>query len=103
MTMLNRMGNCSSYNEIERVDSSLAVEILAKSEQNQVVVPCNISPNIFIQAAADNNDINEETLDGKNTIHATTLAMFQRKSFGPELQPKVVGSPVTQSEKDQSK
>ena len=95
------MGNCSSYDEIERVDSSLEVEILAKSEQNQEVVPSNISPNVFIHAAADNNDINEETLDG-NTTHAT-LAVFQKKSFGPELQPKVVGNPVTQSEKDQSK
>ena len=67
VTMLNRVGNCSSYDEIESVNSSLAVEILAKSEQNQVVVPSNISPSVFIQAAADNNDINEETLDGKNT------------------------------------
>ena len=92
VTMLNRMGNCSSYDEIESVDSSLAVEILAKSEQNKVVVPYNISPNVFIQAAADNNDINEETLDGKNNTHATTLAVFQRKSFGPECQPKVVGN-----------
>ena len=25
--------------------------------------------------------------------------MFQRKSFGPEIQPKVAGNPVTQSEK----
>ena len=67
VTMLNRMGNCSSYEEIESVDSSLAVEILAKSEQNQVVVPSNISHDVFIQAVADNNGIKEETLDGKNT------------------------------------
>ena len=73
VTMLNRMGNCSSYDEIESVDSSLAVEILAKSEQNQVVVPSNISHDVFIQAVADNNDIKEETLDGKNITHATTL------------------------------
>ena len=103
VTVLNRMGNCSSYDEIESIDSSLAVEILTKSEQNQVVVPCNISRNVFIQAAADNNDIDEETLDGKNTTHATTLAVFQRKSFSPEPQLKVVGNPVTQSEKNQSK
>ena len=92
MTMLNRMGNSSSYDEVESVDTSLAVEILAKSEQNQVVLPLNISPGVFLQAAADNNAINDETLDGKNTTHATTLAVFQRKSFGPECPPQVFGN-----------
>ena len=95
------MGNCSSYDKIKSVDSSLAVEILAKSEQNQVVVPSNISHNVFIQAAADNNDINEETLDGKNATHATTLAVFQRKSCGLEASLKSLV--ITPSEKDQSK
>lgn len=33
--------------------------------------------------AADNNNINEETTDGKNTAHATTLAIYQRKRYGP--------------------
>ena len=33
-----------------------------------------------MQIAADNNDLNEETLDGKNTTHATTS---QRRQFGP--------------------
>ena len=34
--------------------------------------------------AADNNDINEETLDGKKTTHATTMAIYQRKQYGPK-------------------
>ena len=38
----------------------------------------------FIQLAADNNDFNEETLDGKNTTHATTMVVYHRKPFGPE-------------------
>ena len=32
---------------------------------------------------ADNNDINEETIDRKNTTHATTLIVYQRKQYGP--------------------
>ena len=44
--------------------------------------PSNISPDSFIQFAADNNDINEETLDGKQTTHATTLVVYQKGHFG---------------------
>ena len=43
----------------------------------------------FIQFAADNNDIHEETLDGKNTTHATTLVVYQKKPLGPMPPPEV--------------
>ena len=32
----------------------------------------------FAQFAADNLDINEETLDGKGTFHVTQMVAFQR-------------------------
>jgi len=50
------MGHCSSYDEIQSVDSSLAIEVVAKSEEYGTVIPSNISPMSFIQLAADNND-----------------------------------------------
>ena len=77
------MGHCSSYEKIEQVETSLANENLARADLTGVLIPTNISPGAFIQMAADNNDINEETIDGKNTTHATTLAMYQRKQYGP--------------------
>ncbi|KAK3724019.1 hypothetical protein QZH41_000590 [Actinostola sp. cb2023] len=83
VTILNRLGHCSSYDEIERVDTGLAKEILAKSRSVNVMIPSNIIPGNFVQFASDNNDINEETLDGKNTTHATTVVVYQRKVFGP--------------------
>ena len=43
---------------------------------------------MFVQFAADNNDLNEDTLDGKHTTHATTMVAYQRKAFGPELPPQ---------------
>jgi hypothetical protein len=52
------------------------------------VVPSNILPGPFVQIAADYNDINEETLDGKNTTHATTMVIYQKKPFGPQEPPK---------------
>ena len=85
--MLNRMGHCSSYDEVEAVDTSLAIEVLAKSETTGVVIPSNIVPGGFIQAAAENNDINEKTLDGKETTHAETIFLFQRGQFGPLPRP----------------
>lgn len=81
------MGHCSSYSEVQAVDTSLAMEVTAMAEQFATVVPSNISPGPFIQLAADNNDINEETSVGKNTTHATTMVVYQRKQFGPELPP----------------
>ena len=83
ITLLNRMGHCSSYDEIEAVDTGLARGILASTESCGVVIPTNISPGTFVQAACDNNDVNEETLDGKNTTHATTLVLYQAGQFGP--------------------
>ena len=46
----------------------------------QCFVPENIRPGMFTQVAADNADFREEeTLDGKNTTHSTTIVLFQRK------------------------
>ena len=60
------------------------MEANAKAEEYGTVVPSNITPGPFVQLAADNNDLNEETLDGKNTTHATTMVVYQQKPFGPE-------------------
>ena len=37
-----------------------------------------ISTGAFIQFAADNNDLNEETLDRKGTTRARTLVVYQK-------------------------
>lgn len=64
------------------MDTTIARELLAKSEalgEGSVVLPSNIKPGTFVQAAADNNYINEETTDGK----ATTVVLYQAGHFGP--------------------
>jgi hypothetical protein len=91
ISILNRMGHCSSYDEIEAVDTALAIEVLAKSQQSGVVIPSNVVQGSFVQFAADNNDLNEETLDGKNTTHATTMVIFQKQVYGPHLPSEVIG------------
>ena len=87
ITLLKKMGHCCSYDEMRAVDTSAALEVLAKAEKIGTVIPSNISPSTFVQIAADNNDLNEETMDGKNTTDATTMVVYQRKVFGPDPPP----------------
>lgn len=68
-------------------DTSIAAEVLARVQEYGTIVPTNIAPDPFLQLAADNTDINEETLDGKNTTHATSMVVFQRWPYGPEPPP----------------
>ena len=58
--------------------------MLAQAEKYGIVLPTNIVPGTFVQMAADNNDILEETLDGKHTTHSTTLVLYQRGQIGPK-------------------
>ena len=88
LILLNKIGHWGSYNDVELITTSLAREISAQSEQHGVIVPSNLSPGVFVQFATDNNDLSEDTLDGKHTTHATTRVAYQRKAFGTELPPQ---------------
>ena len=79
--LLNRKGHCVSYDEMPAVNTSIAEDILAKAEEFGTVIPTVIKAGSFVQIAADNNDFNEETLDGKNTTHATTMVIYQKKNL----------------------
>ena len=79
--ILNTLGHCCSYDETGVIDTSLEKESLAKAEKTGVAIPSNNTRGKFIQFAGDNNDINEETLDGKQTTHATTLVIYQKGEF----------------------
>ena len=57
--MLSRMGQCSSYDDVEAMDTSITNAIIAKSDIFGVVLPCNI-----VQVAGDKNDKIEDTLLG---------------------------------------
>ena len=85
----NRLGHCSSYNDVEVMNTSLASENLTRCDQLGCVIPTNIISGQFVQLAADNIDLNEETLDGKNTTHVTTMVIYQRGVFGPHAKRKM--------------
>ena len=46
--MLGRMGNFSSYDDVEAMDTSIANEIIAKSDIFGIVLPSNISTGVFV-------------------------------------------------------
>ena len=82
--MLSRMGQCSSYDDVEAMDTSITNATIAKSDIFGVVLPSNISTGVFVQVAGDKNDKNEDTLlGGMRITQATTLILFQRGQFGP--------------------
>ncbi len=56
-------------------------------EQNGILLPSNIQPNVFSCFFWDNNDILEETLSGKGTTHCTNGIVIQRMTAGCDPQP----------------
>lgn len=83
------MGQCSSYDKMEIVITTWASEIRTNFEEIGAVVPSNISTGVFIQFTADNNDLNEDGNDGKQTKHATTLVPNKGSSLAVIHLPKV--------------
>ena len=81
--LLHAAGNTIGIDTIHRIDTSIASSILNKYEDNgYIYIPNEIysyEKGGLIICSADNIDVLEETLDGKNTFHATQMVIWQRK------------------------
>ncbi len=77
--LFHKAGHCLSYEQVLQIDTSL-VESTLKSlgQATGAIIPPNVVANKFIHYTCDNIDILDETLDGKNTFHATQMAAWQR-------------------------
>ena len=77
---LHSHGFCASYSEVRRFLTSVALKE-EDSIKEGVYVPDGIVPvcqgGCLIQEGADNIYINTETIDGKDTFHSMTRAVFQ--------------------------
>lgn len=76
------------------MDTSLAESTLKSLDLTTgAIIPPNFEAKKFIHYTCDNIDILDETLDGKNTFHATQMAAWQRSQASDEsfknLQPSV--------------
>ena len=70
-------GTMSSYDEVEKLDTTLAQRTICRAGINHVPVPPSIQPAVFIQGAMDNFDHEENTKSGIEGSHDTILMLFQ--------------------------
>ena len=79
VNLFYKADHITSYGRILSIDTGMA-ESTQKGidEDTGAVVPSNLVPGRFVHFSADNIDINDSSLDGKNTFHATQMAVWQR-------------------------
>lgn len=77
--LFHRAGHIIGYHHVLQLDTGMAETTLQSMDlETGAVVPPNLVPGRFVHFSADNIDINDGTLDGKNTFHATQMAAWQR-------------------------
>ena len=80
--LLHNFSHAVSYDELRQFVTSAAIDQLSRTDN--VYVPHGIKPldhddtDTFIDAAIDNFDLNEDSLDGKRTTHAMATVVYQR-------------------------
>jgi len=79
VNLFHNAGHIVSYSKVLQYDTAMAEATLKRLDtQTGAVVPQNLVVGRFVHFSGDNLDINDSTLDGKNTFHATQLAAWQR-------------------------
>ena len=68
-----------TYPTIQQFQTGLAIDYVNRMSNDEAIVRSNIFHGSFVQTAADNNYFQEETIDGKMTMHATSLVLYQHK------------------------
>ena len=85
--LLHEACHSVSYDMVRRIDTSVSEHVLQKFLDNDhVFIPRGIQEGRFAHFSADNVDILEETLDGKNSFHATHIAVWHRGSVPADSQ-----------------
>ncbi len=74
--VLHELGVSVDYTRILRIETQLPQAVVSNSSEHNVFIPPQLSKGQFI---FDNSDFSEDTPDGKNTLHATAMVVFQRK------------------------
>ena len=93
--LLHNAGHCITYDQVRRVDTTLAERELENYSANgNVPVPSNLTPRQFVHFAADNIDIIEETLDGKGTFHATQMIAYQHPKEAGQPESNIKSLPI---------
>ena len=81
--LLNRLGHCMSYSQIEENNTALCLQKLAASLNQAVVFPEAINPYQFTNLAWDNIDRLDKTLSVAGTTHCANGIAVQSRVYGP--------------------
>ena len=60
INILNKLGHCICYDDVMRIQTAIANDVMSKMYDEGWFVPSNIFAGSFLHAAADNIDIDEE-------------------------------------------
>ena len=77
--VLHELGVSVNYARILRIETQLAQAVLSNSSEHNIFIPPKLCKGQFSFFSVDNSDFSEDTPDGKNTLHATAMVVFQRK------------------------
>lgn len=100
--ILNGFGISIEYNRLLRIEKQIAESVIERmAVNNGLFIPPDIIYGRHIFFAVDNVDFSEDTPDGKRTLHATAMAIYQRKEDADTVpQLKISGSGQSRSLKD---
>ena len=72
VNLFHSAGHTLNYDDVLKIDTGLAEKSLESLDVNTgCFVPHNVKDKVFTHFTAYNIDINDSTLEGKNTFHAT--------------------------------
>ena len=84
LRILNRLGYTLSYDEVKALETAFA--FTAEESDRHAPDGIELNPDLATGLAWNNYDVNMDTLDGKNTLHATVGICYQNKSETNNLQ-----------------
>ena len=77
--MLRGFGISVEYNRLLRVESQIEASVLKRMENDDgLFLPPDIVKGRHVFFATDNVDSQEDTYDGRNTLHGTSMAIYQK-------------------------
>ena len=75
--IMNRLGLCISYDEMEKIDTGLAQRTINTAGVNHTPIPSTIKNNVLLQGAMDSFGHDENTPSGIGGSCDTILMAFQ--------------------------
>ena len=86
VNMLHRFGLSVEYNRLLRVEAQIESSVLKRMEEsNGLFLPPDIVKGRHVFFAIDNVDFAEDAYDGRNTLHGTAMAIYQKSHVGDEI------------------